>query len=58
MRYRRGTPLGPLHLEASIVREEGRKIFVAGSISDAGGVTVEADGVFIQPVGTPAGGGR
>ncbi|MFE9104453.1 PaaI family thioesterase [Actinomadura geliboluensis] len=53
MRYRRGTPLGPLRLEASIVREEGRKVFVVASISDAGGVTVEADGVFIQPAGTP-----
>jgi hypothetical protein len=51
MRYRRGTPLGPLRLEASIVREEGRKVFVAGSIADADGVTVEADGVFIQPAG-------
>ena len=54
MRYRRGTPLGPLHLEASIVREEGRKVFVVASISDAEGVTVEADGVFIQPAGAPA----
>jgi len=53
MRYRRGTPLGPLRLEARIVREEGRKIFVDGSISDAGGVTVEAEGIFIQPAGTP-----
>lgn len=53
MRYRRGTPLGPLRLEARIVREEGRKIFVDGSISDAGGVTVDAEGIFIQPAGTP-----
>lgn len=53
MRYRRGTPLGPLRLEANIVREEGRKVFVVASISDADGVTVEADGVFIQPAGTP-----
>jgi len=53
-RYRRGTPLGPLRLEASIVREEGRKVFVAGSIADADGVTVEAEGVFIQPAGAPA----
>ncbi|TQM69651.1 acyl-coenzyme A thioesterase PaaI-like protein [Actinomadura hallensis] len=53
MRYRRGTPLGPLRLEARVVREEGRKIFVDGSISDAGGVTVEAEGIFIQPAGTP-----
>ncbi len=53
MRYRRGTPLGPLRLEARVVREEGRKIFVDVSISDAGGVTVEAEGIFIQPAGTP-----
>ena len=53
-RYRRGTPLGPLHLAAGITREEGRKVFVAGSISDAEGVTVEAEGIFIQPAGTPA----
>ncbi|NVI86273.1 PaaI family thioesterase [Actinomadura sp. BRA 177] len=52
-RYRRGTPLGPLRLEASIAREEGRKVFVVASISDADGVTVEADGVFIQPAGAP-----
>ncbi|MFS2295503.1 MAG: PaaI family thioesterase [Actinomadura sp.] len=54
MRYRRGTPLGPLRLEARIVREEGRKIFVDGSIADAGGVTVEAEGVFVRPAGVPA----
>lgn len=51
MRYRRGTPLGPLRLEASIVREEGRKVFVTASIADAEGVTVEAEGVFIEPAG-------
>ena len=49
MRYRRGTPLGPLHLEGHIDREEGRKVFVVATISDADGVTVEADGVFIEP---------
>ena len=49
MRYRRGTPLGPLHLEGHIDREEGRKVFVVATISDAEGVTVEADGVFIEP---------
>jgi acyl-coenzyme A thioesterase PaaI-like protein len=49
MRYRRGTPLGPLHLEGRIDREEGRKVFVVATISDAEGVTVEADGVFIEP---------
>ncbi|NEA27466.1 PaaI family thioesterase [Actinomadura bangladeshensis] len=51
MRYRRGTPLGPLRLEASIDREEGRKVFVVASIADADGVTVEADGIFIEPAG-------
>ena len=49
MRYRRGTPLGPLHLEARIEREEGRKVFVVATISAAEGVTVDADGVFIEP---------
>ncbi|MYV99119.1 PaaI family thioesterase [Streptomyces sp. SID3343] len=48
-RYRRGTPLGPLRLEARITHEEGRKVFVAATISDPEGVTVEADGVFIRP---------
>ncbi|QKW36842.1 PaaI family thioesterase [Actinomadura sp. NAK00032] len=57
MRYRRGTPLGPLRLEASIVREEGRKVFVVASISDADGVTVEAEGVFIEPAGAPSAAG-
>jgi len=49
MRYLRGTPLGPLHLEGRIDREEGRKVFVVATIADAEGVTVEADGVFIEP---------
>jgi len=48
-RYRRGTPLGPLRLEAHVTREEGRKVFVAATISDSDGVTVEADGIFIRP---------
>lgn len=49
VKYLRGTPLGPLHAEASIYRKEGVKTFVRGHISDANGVTVEADGVFITP---------
>lgn len=49
MRYRRGTPLGPLRLEGRIDREEGRKVYVMATISDPEGVTVEADGVFIVP---------
>ncbi len=49
MTYRRGTPLGPLRLDARIDREEGRKVWVVASISDAEGPTVEAEGVFIVP---------
>lgn len=49
MTYRRGTPLGPLRLQANIDREEGRKVFVVASIADPDGVTVEAEGVFIVP---------
>lgn len=49
MTYRRGTPLGPLHLECRIDREEGRKVWVVATIGDAEGVTVEAEGVFIVP---------
>lgn len=48
-RYRRGTPLGPLRVEAYIDRTEGVKTFARGQISDADGVTVEAEGVFITP---------
>jgi acyl-coenzyme A thioesterase PaaI-like protein len=49
LRYRRATPLGPLHAEARIDRVEGVKTFVVGTLSDAEGVTVEAEGVFITP---------
>lgn len=49
LRYLRGTPLGPLRAEAVIERSEGVKTFARGWIQDAEGVTVEADGVFIQP---------
>ncbi|TPG33672.1 PaaI family thioesterase [Mycolicibacterium hodleri] len=49
IRYRRMTPLGDLHVEAAIVRTEGVKTFAAGRLADAHGVTVEAEGVFIQP---------
>ncbi|WP_245672964.1 PaaI family thioesterase [Aldersonia kunmingensis] len=48
-RYLRGTPLGKVRLEARIDREERRKVFVVATVSDAEGVTVEAEGVFIQP---------
>ncbi|WP_110208871.1 PaaI family thioesterase [Nocardioides daejeonensis] len=49
LRYRRGTPLGDLRVEAWISRTEGYKTFVSGAISDAEGVTVEAEGIFILP---------
>ena len=49
VKYLRGTPLGPLHAEASISRREGVKTYARGHISDANGVTVEAEGVFITP---------
>ena len=49
LRYRRITPLGDLHAEARIVRTEGVKTFAVGHLADAEGVTVEAEGVFIQP---------
>lgn len=49
LRYRRMTPLGPLHVQAAIVRTEGVKTFATGHLADADGVTVEAEGVFITP---------
>lgn len=49
LRYERGTPLGPVELEAKIDREEGRKIFIGGTISGADGVSIVAEGVFITP---------
>ena len=49
VKYLRGTPLGPLRCDAWIDRAEGVKVFARGTISDTEGVTVEADGVFIEP---------
>jgi acyl-coenzyme A thioesterase PaaI-like protein len=49
VKYLRGTPLGALRAEATIERTEDIKTFVHGSISDAAGITVEADGVFVMP---------
>lgn len=50
VKYLRGTPLGPLRCDAWVEGKEGRKVFARGTISDANGVTVEADGIFIEPV--------
>jgi acyl-coenzyme A thioesterase PaaI-like protein len=49
VRYVRGTPLGRLRAEAAIERTEGIKTFVSGHLSDAEGITAEAEGIFIQP---------
>lgn len=49
VKYLRGTPLGPLRCEAWIDRTEGVKVFARGFISDAAGITVESEGVFIEP---------
>ncbi|GLE52564.1 PaaI family thioesterase [Mycobacterium montefiorense] len=49
VKYLRGTPLGPLRCDAWIDRSEGVKVFARGTISDAKGVTVESEGVFIEP---------
>ena len=49
VKYLRGTPLGPLRAAAWIERVDGFKTYARGELSDADGVTVEAEGVFIQP---------
>jgi acyl-coenzyme A thioesterase PaaI-like protein len=49
LRYLRTTRLGPLHAEARIDRTEGVKTFAVGHLADDEGVTVQAEGVFIQP---------
>jgi len=48
-RFLRGTPLGPIRLEARTTDEDECKVFVEGTVSDAEGVTVECEGVFIVP---------
>ncbi|WP_345522009.1 PaaI family thioesterase [Nocardioides conyzicola] len=47
--YRRATPLGDLRAEAWIERSEGIKTWARGHLSDAEGITVEAEGLFILP---------
>ncbi|WP_373142372.1 PaaI family thioesterase [Mycobacterium marinum] len=49
LRYRRGTVLGrPLRAEGRVERIEGVKTFSVGHIADESGITVEAEGIFIQ----------
>lgn len=49
VRYLRATRLGALHAEAIRTRTEGVKTYCTGTIADAEGITVEAEGVFITP---------
>lgn len=49
LRYLRGTPLGPVRVEAHVDRIDGLKTFARGHIADSGGITVTAEGVFIFP---------
>jgi acyl-coenzyme A thioesterase PaaI-like protein len=49
LRFVRGTPLGRLRADAAVERTEGVKSFVSGHLSDADGITVEAEGIFITP---------
>lgn len=52
-RYLRPTPLGQLVARAEIVERTGRKKTVRGTLSDARGITVEAEGLFIVPKDVP-----
>jgi hypothetical protein len=56
VRFVRGTPLGRLRAEAAVERTEGVKSFVSGHLSDADGITVEAEGIFIRPAWARDGG--
>jgi acyl-coenzyme A thioesterase PaaI-like protein len=49
VRYLRATPLGDLRAEGRITRTDGIKTFAVGHVSDAEGITAEAEGVFILP---------
>jgi acyl-coenzyme A thioesterase PaaI-like protein len=49
LRYLRPTRLGELHAEARITRTDGFKAYAAGHLADEDGITVEAEGIFIQP---------
>jgi acyl-coenzyme A thioesterase PaaI-like protein len=54
IRFLRGTPLGPLRAEARVDRVEGVKTFAVGHLTDAQGITVQAEGVFFHPRENPA----
>jgi hypothetical protein len=46
LRFLRPTGLGLLHAVAEIQRTEGRKVFLAGHLADADGITVQAEAVY------------
>lgn len=49
IRYRQGTKLGRVRVDAWLDRVEGVKSFAKGTISTADGICAEAEGVFILP---------
>ncbi|WP_228460774.1 PaaI family thioesterase [Gordonia crocea] len=49
VRYRQGTKLGPVRVEAALDRVEGVKSFVVGTVITPDGVCAEAEGIFILP---------
>jgi len=53
LRYVRGTPLGPVRVDAHVDRIDGAKTFATGRIADSRGITVTAEGVFIIPAEAP-----
>lgn len=57
LRYREQLPLGRAVLAGRITGEDGRKVYVEARIEGAKGVAVEAEGVFIVPRWSAAGGG-
>jgi acyl-coenzyme A thioesterase PaaI-like protein len=57
VQYLRPTPLGRLHAEARVDRIDGAKTYAVGCLSNADGITVQAQGVFITPTtGSPPSG--
>jgi uncharacterized protein (TIGR00369 family) len=51
VRYLRPTPLGPVTAHAEVTGRERRKTFVRATLSDADGVTVEAEAIMVAPKG-------
>jgi acyl-coenzyme A thioesterase PaaI-like protein len=49
LRYRRPTPLGDLRAESWIDHSDATKTWAKGQLTDAEGICVEAEGVFILP---------